>query len=127
MASGQTGSVHRLSPLLRRSDMHVPLVVDADGHCQEPEEGLAQWMPKELGSRPGMRDPRQRLVDMDHEGIDVAIIFGTSIALTVNGLQDKALAGAICHAVNCWLLEYVAADPKRLKAVGRSSSGSHQT
>ncbi len=30
-----------------------------------------------------MRDPRQRLVDMDHEGIDVAIIFGTSIALTV--------------------------------------------
>jgi len=58
-----------------------------------------------------MRDPRQRLVDMDHEGIDVAIIFGTSIALTVNGLQDKALAGAICHAVNCWLLEYVAADP----------------
>jgi uncharacterized protein len=141
--------------------MHVPLVVDADGHCQEPEEGLTQWMPKELasraprritdnlgqprvliegrvwgkseglgpsvsgpfaahivGSRPGMRDPRQRLVDMDREGIDVAIIFGTSIALTVNGLQDKALAGAICHAVNCWLLEYVAADRKRLKAVG---------
>ena len=31
--------------------MHVPLVVDADGHCQEPEEGLAQWMPKELASR----------------------------------------------------------------------------
>ena len=27
--------------------MHVPLVVDADGHCQEPEEGLTQWMPKE--------------------------------------------------------------------------------
>ena len=31
--------------------MHVPRVVDADGHCQEPEEGLAQWMPKELASR----------------------------------------------------------------------------
>ena len=141
--------------------MHVPLVVDADGHCQEPEDGLAQWMPAELagraprritdnlgqprvliegrvwgkseglgqsvsgpfaphivGSRPGMRDPKQRLVDMDREGIDVAIIFGTSIALTVNGLQDKALAAAICHAVNLWLLEYVAADRKRLKAVG---------
>src|SRR5437899_11428331 len=51
MASGQTRSVHRLSPLLRRSNMHVPLVVDADGHRQEPEEGLAQWMPKELASR----------------------------------------------------------------------------
>jgi hypothetical protein len=31
--------------------MHVPLGVDADGHCQEPEEGLAQWMPKELAHR----------------------------------------------------------------------------
>src|SRR2546425_5408592 len=108
MARGQSRALHRLSPLLRRSNMHVPRVVDADGHCQEPEEGLAQWMPKELasraprritdnlgqprvliegrvwgkseglgpsvsgpfaphivGSRPGMRDTRQRLVDMD--------------------------------------------------------------
>ena len=31
--------------------MAIPLVVDADGHCQEPEDGLAQWMPKELASR----------------------------------------------------------------------------
>ena len=141
--------------------MSIPLVVDADGHCQEPEEGLAPWMPRGLagrvpqrikdnlgqsrivlegrvwakseglgpgvsgpfaphivGSRPGMRDPQQRLVDMNQEGIDVAIIFGTSIALTVNGLQDQALAGAICHAVNGWLLEYVSADRQRLKAVG---------
>jgi len=42
--------------------------------------------------------------------LDIAIIFGTSIALTVNGLQDRTLAGAICHAVNGWLLEYVSAD-----------------
>ena len=31
--------------------MPVPLVVDADGHCQEPEEGLAQWMPRDLAGR----------------------------------------------------------------------------
>jgi hypothetical protein len=24
------------------------LVVDADGHCYEPNAGLAKWMPKEL-------------------------------------------------------------------------------
>jgi len=138
------------------------LVIDADGHCSEPEEGLAKWMPDEykqaaprritdnqgngrilfegriwskseglgpgvsgpfaphiVGSRPGMRDPEKRLVDMDEEGIDVAIIFGTSIALTVNGVQDGGLAAATCHAVNCWLAEdYLPADRKRLKGVG---------
>jgi predicted TIM-barrel fold metal-dependent hydrolase len=141
--------------------MAIDLVVDADGHCNEPEEGLARWMPAEYASRvpvriqdnlgnsriifegrvwakseglgpgvsgpfaphiersrPGMKDPLQRLPDMDAEGIDVAVIFGTSIALTVNGLQDKGLAAATCHAVNQWLLEYVSADRKRLKGVG---------
>ena len=142
--------------------MSVDLVVDADGHCREPEEGLAKWMSAEYASRaprritdslgqsrillesrvwarseglgmgvsgpfaehiklsrPGMRDPAQRLVDMDEEGIDVAVIFGTSIALTVNGLMDKGLAASICHAVNQWLVEeYLPADPKRLKGVG---------
>lgn len=142
--------------------MTASLVVDADGHCNEPEEGLAKWLPAEyagrapiritddygnrrmilegrvwsrsgsLGSgvqgpfashirqsRPGMGEPDKRLVDMDEEGIDVAVIFGTSIALTVNGLQDRGLAGAICHAVNRWLVEeYLAPDRKRLKAVG---------
>ena len=70
-------------------------------------------------SRPGMRDPLQRLVDMDEEGIDAAIIFGTSVALTVNGIQDKGLAAATCHAVNCWMVEeYLPPDHKRLKGVG---------
>ena len=142
--------------------MSVDLVVDADGHCNEPVAGLAEWLPREyasrapivvkdnlgqsrkiiegrlwakseglgpgvsgpfaphiVGSRPGMRDPQVRLVDMDTEGIDTAIIFGTSIALTVNGIQDKGLAAATCHAVNCWLAEdYLPADRRRLKGVG---------
>ncbi len=142
--------------------MALELVIDADGHCSEPAEGLASWMPAEYahrapmtfvdqegrtrlvmegrlsakrgglgsgpngpfaphiaGSRPGMADPLLRLKDMDAEGIDVAVIFGTSIALAVNGLQDKGLAGAVCRGVNRWLTEeYLAADPKRLKGVG---------
>src|SRR5713101_5673998 len=141
--------------------MAVDLVVDADGHCDEPQDDLARWLPDayqsrgprrvrdNLGqprtlvegriwgnseglaqsvsgpfaphikhSRPGMSDPLQRLPDMDEEGIDVAVIFGTAIALTVNGLRDQGLAGALCHAVNQWLVEYCAADPKRLKGVG---------
>ena len=61
-----------------------------------------------------MVDPVARLKDMDLEGIDVAILFGTQIALTVNGLMSGELATVLCHAVNEWLLEYCSADPKRL-------------
>ncbi len=68
--------------------------------------------------RPGLTDPAERLKDMDQEGIDVAVIFGTQIALTVNGLMHGELAAALCHAVNEWLKEYCSADPKRLRAVG---------
>ena len=68
--------------------------------------------------RPGMTDPVERLKDMDLEGIDVAVIFGTQIALTVNGLMSGELAAVLCRAVNEWLLEYCSADSKRLRAVG---------
>jgi predicted TIM-barrel fold metal-dependent hydrolase len=73
---------------------------------------------KARGFREGMVDPGARLKDMDEEGIDVAILFGTQIALTVNGLMSKELAAVLCRAVNEWLLEYCSADPKRLLAVG---------
>ncbi|MEK7879117.1 MAG: amidohydrolase family protein, partial [candidate division NC10 bacterium] len=140
----------------------IDLVIDADGHCNEPWEDLTSWMPKEwrhrapfgftdrsgntrmyvegrlsthteglgpgvsgpfaphiVGGRPGERDPRLRLPDMDEEGVDVAVVFGTRIALDVNGMRDKELAAVLCHAVNRWLLEeYLSADPKRLKAAG---------
>src|SRR5438874_8891228 len=142
--------------------MSVDLVVDADGHCNEPVAGLAEWLPREYASRapivvkdnlgqtrkivegrvwakseglgpgvsgpfaphikqsrPGMEDPVLRLADMDEEGIDVAVIFGTPIALSVNGLHDAGLAGALCHGVNRWLVEeYLVPDPARLKGVG---------
>jgi hypothetical protein len=68
--------------------------------------------------RPGMIDPLARLGDMDLEGIDVAVLFGMQIALTVNGLMNGELAAALCHAVNEWLLQYCSADPRRLRAVG---------
>ena len=59
---------------------------------------------KARGFREGMVDPVARLKDMDAEGIDVAILFGTQIALTVNGLMSKELSTVLCHAVNDWLI-----------------------
>jgi len=73
---------------------------------------------KRAERRPGATDPVARLKDMDQEGIDVAVLFGTEIALTVNGLMNEDLAAVLCHAVNEWLLEYCSADPKRLRGVG---------
>lgn len=73
---------------------------------------------KARGYRDGMVDPAARLKDMDQEGIDVAILFGTQIALTVNGLMSSQLAAVLCRAVNEWLIEYCSIDPKRLLAVG---------
>jgi predicted TIM-barrel fold metal-dependent hydrolase len=143
--------------------MSKHFVIDADGHCYEPDSDLAKYMPKDMAhlapnrvtdssgyshlmiegrlagrrrwgggadrgavfaehierSRPGMTNAVKRLPDMDEEGIDVAVIFGTSIALMVNGMADKPLAAAVCHAVNRWLVEeYLVVDPKRLKGVG---------
>jgi uncharacterized protein len=48
----------------------------------------------------------------------VAVIFGTQIALTVNGLMNGELARVLCRAVNEWLFEYCSADRRRLRAVG---------
>jgi len=142
--------------------MPIDLVIDADGHCNEPVDGLAKWMPPEHASRcpttakdaggnsylfvegrlsvrhgglgpgvtgpfaphivqnrPGGSDAKLRLPDMDTEGVDVAVVFGTPLALTVGGMADKELAGVICHAVNRWLLdEYLSVDSKRLKGAG---------
>jgi len=142
--------------------MAIDLVIDADGHCNEPIDGLAKWAPRQYADRmprsakdaagygyilvegrlaakhgglgpsvtgpfsrhikterAGGQDAALRMPDMDTEGVDVAVVFGTGIALTVNGLQDTELAGVLCHAVNRWLLEeYMAVDPKRLKGAG---------
>jgi predicted TIM-barrel fold metal-dependent hydrolase len=65
--------------------------------------------------RPGMTDPKARLVDMDSEGIDVAVLFGAGLAGTLPALDDARLAAALATARNTWVAEYCAADPKRIK------------
>ncbi len=62
---------------------------------------------------PGAFDPRARLVDMDAEGIDVAVLYPT-IGLGFWALRDAAAAVAIARAYNDWLASYCAAAPARL-------------
>ncbi len=66
--------------------------------------------------REGMKDPLLRIEDMDYEGIDVAVSFGSMVgnhAITV--ADDAPFAAALSRAYNDWAIdEYCGADPKRL-------------
>jgi predicted TIM-barrel fold metal-dependent hydrolase len=67
--------------------------------------------------RPGMTDPKARLVDMDSEGIDVAVLFGGGLGGSIPALEDGSLATALARARNTWVAEYCSANPARLKGV----------
>src|SRR5688500_20066532 len=65
----------------------------------------------------GMVDPKQRLKDMDLEGIDTAVLFGTSPFLSLAFVEVKDLACAVARVYNNWLADYCNVDPLRLQAV----------
>ena len=65
----------------------------------------------------GMTDPVQRLKDMDIEGIDTAVLFGSSGFLGLPFFEDKDFACAMARAYNNWVADYCKADPRRLKGV----------
>ncbi|HZR84249.1 MAG TPA: amidohydrolase family protein [Candidatus Binatia bacterium] len=66
--------------------------------------------------RPGGWDPDARLVDMDSEGIDVAVLF-PSVSFYFPELDDAPLQVALCRAYNRWLADYCAPAPDRLIGV----------
>ncbi len=83
-------------------------------------EGKGRWATMQLEARSranpaGMRDPRARLPDMDAEGIDLAVLYGTSFVFHANSTYDWRYAQALCRAWNDWAAEYCAAAPERLK------------
>ncbi len=81
--------------------------------------GRAAWAPEGFREaslhRPGGVDPQARLADMDEDGIDVAVLYGT-LALGLWSIRDLDLQTACCRAFNDWLASYCAADPTRLRA-----------
>jgi len=85
-----------------------------------PGTGVGAWVPRgvqeEACLRPGGTDPALRLEDMDTEGIDVAVLYGT-VSLGFYTTPDPELTAVICRAYNDWLAEYCAHAPQRLKGV----------
>jgi predicted TIM-barrel fold metal-dependent hydrolase len=68
--------------------------------------------------RPGCYDSRERLKDMDADGVDVQVTFPTLPGIA-NGtfieIEDKEYALALTQAYNDWLIdEWAAPDPERI-------------
>ena len=67
--------------------------------------------------RMGTYNPWARLVDMDTDNIDVAVLYPTDeLPLTVT--PDAGFATARAKAYNNWLFKYCQVSPKRLKGIG---------
>jgi predicted TIM-barrel fold metal-dependent hydrolase len=112
-----------------------PQVIDADGHV-EPALVL-DWARAIVGTdgtdvanaakrwfdlvghgsstHAGAWDPRARLVDMTTDGIDLAVLFGSSRGPSAVSAGDRRLEPAIARAFNDWLAEYGGEDRNRLK------------
>jgi predicted TIM-barrel fold metal-dependent hydrolase len=91
-----------------------------EGRLIPPGEGRGAWAPEGIREatthRDGGFDPKLRLVDMDTEGIDVAVLYG-SFGLALWQAQNPPFAAALCRAYNDWLTSYCSSDPKRLKGI----------
>jgi predicted TIM-barrel fold metal-dependent hydrolase len=66
---------------------------------------------------PGSYDPAARLVVLDEEGAQRALLF-PSLYLLFGDFQDAAAAAANCRAYNNWIADFCREDPARLYAVG---------
>jgi len=67
--------------------------------------------------RKGMVDPKVRIQHMDMEGIDTAVVFGTTVMIGSSALVDKGLGAAMAHAYNSWVHSFTQHNPARLKGV----------
>src|SRR4030095_8963567 len=70
--------------------------------------------------RPCMRNHKARLIDMDGERIDVAVLFGAGLAGTLPALDDAGLAAALATARNSWICANCGGKPKRSKSTAAS-------
>ncbi len=111
------GGVQELGMRRAYPDVSRPLVESDGEESWAAEIGGDTWEEEartRMG-RPGGYDPHARLLDMDAEGIDRAVLYPTSMLTWVD---DTDLFAAACRAYNNWLHDYCSAAPNRLYGVG---------
>ena len=85
------------------------------GNAGTSFENLGQGTHYEEISPAGF-DPRARLLVLDAEGIDVAVLY-PGLGLSLSAIEDPELAVASCRVYNDWIAEYCAAYRARLVGV----------
>jgi predicted TIM-barrel fold metal-dependent hydrolase len=97
------------APRTVRDDLgRVRQVVGAELKPCIPAPGSGDWdIPA------GGHDPKQRLADMDRQGVERSLLFPT-FGLFFAGLERADVQAALCRAYNDWLHEFCGADPQRL-------------
>lgn len=85
------------------------------GKLGTPGSDMADFTnsPTYAEAQPGGFDPALRLLDMDAEGIDVAVLY-PSIGLNFWAITDIDAAVSLARAYNDWLAAYCGADALRL-------------
>lgn len=96
-------------------------VYAVEGQPFPRQEGLGRGAPIDASTNPaaaaGAWNVPQRLADMDDEGIDVQVLYG-SFTIGVTSYRDAGLAADVAHAYNDWLLDDLCGhDTDRLKGV----------
>lgn len=87
---------------------------DGDRWADAAGESWEEAAREKMG-RPGGYDPGARLIDMDDEGIDVAVLYPTAM---LSWIEEPDVFAAACRAYDNWLRDYCAAAPTRLFGVG---------
>ncbi|MGH2830592.1 MAG: amidohydrolase family protein [Actinomycetota bacterium] len=116
------------TPKLKHTDdsaaWHVPGLakpVEMSGLSTAAGQKVEEFSPKSKTfdqMRAGCYDPKERLKDMDADGVDVQVTFPTLPGIagaTFFELEDRAYAAALISAYNDWLVDgWCAADPERI-------------
>ena len=112
-------------------DVPTPFIWEVEGNTPMlnrsrplgPDSDVAHLTYAGEGRKPGTEAARDifdghgRLRDMDREGIDVMVIYPSTIA-SFCALESRAVEASIYHAYNRWISDHCQADPARLKYVG---------
>lgn len=91
-----------------------PINFGKNASAGRPVEERSAWVRWE-DIRPGGYDPAARLLEMDQDLVDAAVLYPTPrVSQLVFGTRDPELHLALVRAYNDWLQEYAAHEPARL-------------
>lgn len=108
-------------------------VIDGDGHVCDDDECIRPYVEPRFRNRPLVphtafdrsvggkygkfhQDPAIQIADMDVEGIDLQVLYGTG-SLAMTKMIEREHSVAVHRAYNDWLANFIRYNPDRLKGI----------